>query len=48
MTPIQSNSIVDGNPSVIVQVTGSFDQRIDQYVSRANAVVEDFKKGLPE
>ena len=48
VTPIESYSIVDGNPAVIVQVTGSFDQRIDQYVSRANAVVEDFKKGLPE
>ena len=48
VTPIESYSIVDGNPAVIVQVTGSFDQRIDQYVSRANKVVEDFKKGLPE
>jgi len=48
VTPIESYSIVDGNPAVVVQVTGSFDQRIDQYVSRANAVVEDFKKGLPE
>jgi Cation/multidrug efflux pump len=48
VTPIESYSIVDGNPAVIVQVTGSFDQRIDQYVSRANEVVEDFKKGLPE
>ena len=48
VTPIESYSIVDGNPAVIVQVTGSFDQRIDQYVSRANEVVEDFKKDLPE
>ena len=48
VTPIESYSIVDGNPAVVGQVTGSFDQRIDQYVSRANAVVEDFKKGLPE
>ena len=39
VTPIESYSIVDGNPAVIVQVTGSFDQRIDQYVSIANAVV---------
>ena len=44
VTPIESYSIVDGNPSVIVQVTGSFNQRIDEYVSRANKVVEDFKK----
>ena len=29
VTPIESFSIVDGNPSVIVQVTGSFNQRID-------------------
>ena len=48
VTPIESYSIVDGNPSVIVQVTGSFNQRIDEYVSRANKVVEDFKKDLPE
>ena len=48
VTPIESFSIVDGNPSVIVQVTGSFNQRIDEYVSRANKVVENFKKDLPE
>ena len=48
VTPVESYSIVNGNPAVIVQVTGSFNQRIDEYVSRANEVVESFKKNLPE
>ena len=48
VTPIESYSIVDGKPSVIVEVSGSFNQRIDEYVNRANKVVEDFRQGLPE
>ena len=48
VTPIESYSIVNGLPSVIVEVSGSFNQRIDQYVSRANEVVETFSKDLPE
>ena len=48
VTPIESYSIVDGFPAVIVQVTGSFNQRVDEYVSSANDVVESFKSGLPE
>ena len=48
VTPIESYSIVNGFPAVLVQVTGTFNQRIDEYVSRANAVVEDFKENLPE
>ena len=48
VTPVESYSIVNGNPAVIVQVTGSFNQRIDEYVSKANKVVEDFKEFLPE
>ena len=47
-TPIESYSIVNGFPAVLVQVTGTFNQRIDEYVSRANEVVEDFKENLPE
>ena len=48
VTPIESYSIVNGFPAVLVQVTGTFNQRIDEYVSRANNVVEDFKENLPE
>ena len=48
VTPVESYSIVNGNPAIIVQVTGSFNQRIDEYVSKANKVVEDFKENLPE
>ena len=48
VTPIESYSIVNGFPAVLVQVTGTFNQRIDEYVSRANKVVEDFKDNLPE
>ena len=48
VTPIESYSIVNGFPAVLVQVTGTFNQRIDEYVSRANKVVEDFKENLPE
>ena len=48
VTPIESYSIVNGFPAVLVQVTGTFNQRIDEYVSRANEVVEDFKENLPE
>ena len=48
VTPIESYSIVDGFPAVIVQVTGSFNQRVDEYVSSANDVVASFKSDLPE
>ena len=47
-TPIESYSIVNGFPAVLVQVTGTFNQRIDEYVSKSNEVVEDFKENLPE